>query len=477
MFRLTGPHVNSSPGGIPEFVQEWRPAVATVLDPGPVWRGPALGTKTKFVWRYFDANEPDWNQGLDPAAEARAWVARHLDRMLQLSGCGGYFQGNNERVISSAEAMGRYAAFEAERLALLDRYALRGGVGSFAVGTPELELWDAFHPALEACVRYGGVLLLHEYNYPTLQGDAQHLPEWLSLRHRMVYARLPARLRVKLIITESGRDSIFGEGDGGWRGKMSPAAYLASLAWYDAELMRDPYVLGACVYCVAAESWQWSWYDIWPDVAQRVAAESDPLYRTVTPVVGERPRGVDVSTWQGAPDWKRAASSGIRFVLARSSVGQWADAQWQRNQVEAPRYGLGLEPYHFMTPDDPPAVQAAIYVASGVRGYPTAWVDLETDKTHGNRGPTEAQAREMVDRLLQAGVKPGIYTSASMWRRLGMQNWTEAYRLPLWVADWNPAYLGKPRLPGGWATWQYQQTTSIGSVPGIAGRVDLDIAN
>lgn len=474
-YRLLGPHINSSPGGVPELVQRWKPAVCTVLDPGPVWRGPATATKTRFVWRYFEREQPDWNQPVDPVAEARSWMARRLGQMLQFTGVGGWWQAYNEPVLSSAEAMARYARFEAERLALLSRYGLRGGVGAFAVGNPpELAWWDAFHPALEAARQFGGVLLLHEYNYPLLQGDAQHDSAWLSLRHRMVYDRLPVRLRVPLIITECGRDSIFGEPDGGWRGHVTPRDYLGSLQWYDQELRADDYVLGACVYCVAAESWQWSYYDILPDVAEEMAAKCTPEYRAVTVPAAVHRRGVDVSVWQGAIDWKKVAKSGIQFALIRASVGASADGRWKENFAGARKSALRVEPYHFLTADVSISQQAARFVTACAVDWPTMWVDVEWE-ARTKSGPSEAAVKEMVDRLQQAGRSPGIYTSMSMWRRLGHSPW--AGHLPLWVADWNPTYLGKPRLPAGWDTWKYQQTTSAGTVPGIAGRVDLDIAN
>lgn len=472
MYRLLGPHCNSAPGGVPELVQRWKPAVACVLDPEPVWRGPAAGTRTRFVWRYFEPNQPDFNQPLDPVAEARAWMARRLGQMLQFTGVGGYWQGYNEIVIASAEAMARYARFEAERLTLLARHGLRGGVGAFAVGNPpDLTWWDAFHPALEAAARTGGVLLLHEYNYPDPRGDERHDPAWLSLRHRMVYERLPARLRVPLIISECGRDSIFGEPNPGWRGQLTATEYLESLEWYDQQLLQDPYVLGACVYCLAAESWRWTSYDIRPDVAEVMAGRARPLYRAVTaPAVGPR-RGVDVSTWQGAISWQKVANSGIQFAVIRASVGDSRDRRYTENAREAAKAGLDVTAYHFLTTDTPIAAQAARFLGTSRGVGDVMWVDVEWEARTG-AGPGEAAVQEMVDRLRQAGASPGIYTSMSMWRRLGHSGW--AGDLPLWVADWNPAFAGKPRLPLGWRSWRYQQTTSAGSVPGIAGRVDLD---
>src|SRR5207244_7477017 len=74
------------------------------------------------------------------------------------------------------------------------------------------------------------------------------------------------------------------------------------------------------------------------------------------------------------------------------------------------------------------------------------------------------------------GVRPMIYTRASFWQQY-MNDTQEfakgSYKL-LWIASWAP---GGPVLPAnkwgghGWTFWQW---TDCGSVPGIAGCVDLD---
>ncbi len=149
---------------------------------------------------------------------------------------------------------------------------MRSCVGNFATGTPPLELWPEFFPALQAVKETGGFLGLHEYSAPTMWfGTGVHQLEagqdegdegWLTLRYRKVYRRYlqPAGLAVPLVITETGIDGGIVQRPGpvgfGWQdfqgfweaeGLVRTTAagfYMEQLAWYDAELGPGPLCAG-----------------------------------------------------------------------------------------------------------------------------------------------------------------------------------------------------------------------------------------
>ena len=184
--------------------------------------------------------------------------------------------------------MQRCADFDAERARIMAGEGFRVVVGSFSVGNPEMRYWSEFLPALEAALQFDGALALHEYAWPTL--DRQW--PWFILRHRKVYdgapnhgwQGLPDHLKaVPLLITECGLDGLIelGHPPRGWRVLYGddPGQYLQQLAWYDAELVKDPYVAGAAIYCAATPDFQWSSYDIWPGLAQSLAQQATPIYR------------------------------------------------------------------------------------------------------------------------------------------------------------------------------------------------------
>lgn len=219
---------------------------------------------------------------LDPFAEARQFVdtllpiATDPTRRANIDAWEAY----NEPVVSSREEMQRLAAFEAERTRLLAAAGIRSCIGNFATGTPPLEFWPDFLPAVRAAKEHDGFLGLHEYSAPYMwfgtgtyqlgAGQDEGDEGWLTLRYRKVYRDIlqPAGLEIPLLITETGIDGGIRERPGppglGWADfqdfwkaegmvRTSPAGfYVEQLAWYDAELREDAYVKGASIYALAA---------------------------------------------------------------------------------------------------------------------------------------------------------------------------------------------------------------------------------
>ncbi len=243
------------------------------------------------VARYTPLPHPDFNNW-DPIAEARKFADLILPiatepRRLASIDC---WEAYNEPVVSNEAQMASLAQFEAERVRLLAEAGVRSCVGNFGVGQPALELWPAFFPALEAAKQHGGYLALHEYSAPYLwfgAGTNQLNPEaderdegWLTLRYRKVYRRYlqPANLIIPLVITEAGIDGLVGNRPGpgdarGWQdfgpfwqaqGAVKSSVfgfYMEQLAWYDAELQKDDYVIGAAIFALAGPT-GWPSYEI-----------------------------------------------------------------------------------------------------------------------------------------------------------------------------------------------------------------------
>jgi hypothetical protein len=287
-YSLLGTHVNMTIGGLPEIVEEWKPPLVVTLDHSDVWRRVKDSTpNTLFVGHLIREQEPDFNdRDLDPVATARNHCEMVLPWAERMGESYDYWQGVNEPVISSPEAMRRYAAFEVERVLFLDRYGFRAVVGSFSTGNPHLPYWRHFLPALEAALQYEGALALHEYAWPTLD----HESGWYSLRHRKVYhgepdhnwTGFPKHLKeLPLLITECGLDGLLEQSypPRGWQVLYTPTQYLEQLAWYDAELQKDGYVAGAAIFACGMIDWTWTSYDIWPEPARALAQQATPLYK------------------------------------------------------------------------------------------------------------------------------------------------------------------------------------------------------
>jgi hypothetical protein len=201
------------------------------------------------------------------------------------------WEAYNEPVASNADEMARLATFEAERTRLLGERGIRSVIGNFGTGQPPLELWPSFFPALQAAQQYDGWLGLHEYSAPTIYflssvenmgrypGVTPADSGWLTLRYRKVYQDIliPAGLQLPLVMTELGVDGLVQNRPGppdarGWQefqsfwaengyGLWGPGAYIEQLAWYDAAMRQDDYVIGGCIYAMSPTS-GWETYDI-----------------------------------------------------------------------------------------------------------------------------------------------------------------------------------------------------------------------
>ncbi|UCC62330.1 MAG: hypothetical protein JSV36_16365 [Anaerolineae bacterium] len=203
-----------------------------------------------------------------------------------------YWEGHNEPVWVSKEDMAWYAQFEVERMRLMADEGLKCVIGNFSTGTPELDFWPAFLPALEAVKEHQAILGLHEYSCPwmwwltgkhQLDPGADEGDEGLTtLRYRKVYRQhlIPNGLGdVPLVITECGIDPLVGHkppevGVGGtWKdlgdfwsqhdNKPDKADYyFEQLRWYDGELQKDDYVVGAALFTWGSFKGTWRKFDV-----------------------------------------------------------------------------------------------------------------------------------------------------------------------------------------------------------------------
>jgi hypothetical protein len=294
-FGLLGAHVNASVHGVPDLVADWKPPLVVVLDHSDAWHGvKAASPKTVFVGRNYSAVEPDFNNpNLDPIQAARDHCSQILPWAEKMGTTYGYWQGVNEPILSSAEAMRRYAGFDAERARIMKGHGFRVVVGSFSVGHPtKMAHWKHYLPALEAASQFKGALALHEYAWPTLDRESP----WYLLRHRKVYdgeaehqwQGLPRHLKtLPLFITECGLDGLIEHGHPprGFRALHgdNPENYLRELAWFNAQLKKDPYVRGAAIYCCGGAGPTWQSYDIWPEPVGTLARQATPVYRRRKP--------------------------------------------------------------------------------------------------------------------------------------------------------------------------------------------------
>ncbi len=281
-----GLHVvrNNNPN-IMEFVRQAQPAVMKAVDDfGFLAEVREVSPRTITVGRHSITNQDYVG---DPVEAARDFVEEYLETY-RANPAVDYWEGWNEPD-PNADRMIWYSRFEQERCRLMAENGFRCAIGGFATGVPELDEFQLFLPAIDVANKVGGVLTLHEYSAPDmvyLYGSP--LPGYpaypdrgaLTFRYRWFYREIlePADMVIPLIITEAGIDGVIGNRPGpagfGWKDFQSywerqglaengEQAFIDQLAWYDAGIRQDGYVIGFTIFTAGGIS-EWKSYDVNP---------------------------------------------------------------------------------------------------------------------------------------------------------------------------------------------------------------------
>ena len=188
-------------------------------------------------------------------------------------------------------------------------------------------------------------------------------------------------------------------------------------------------------------------------------------------------KGLDVSEFQGNVDWVQVKNAGYQFAMLRAGYGfRTPDQQFRRNASECNRIGLPAGAYWFcyaLSPEDArQEADGCLEVIAPYRlEYPICYDIEHASVTYAEQNGvtiTPALATQIVkafcNRIEERGYFAMYYSN---------QNFLETYlppemtqRYALWFARYGSRYDGLD-----YGIWQY---TSTGSVPGIAGNVDLD---
>ena len=195
--------------------------------------------------------------------------------------------------------------------------------------------------------------------------------------------------------------------------------------------------------------------------------------------------GIDVSHYQGKIDWKKVAASGIKFAIMKcqyEAQSHRIDEYFDYNYSEAGKYGISRGVYIYIArasmADPQGDAQALLKNLAGRKLEYGIWLDLE-DKTVDVRG--KAYIRNLAyiysDIFMKAGYYVGIYCNRDWYIRLIHDDLKQSF--DFWIARYPKNDRGiynehstlKPPTNAAVA-WQY---SSKGHVPGIIGKVDLDV--
>jgi lysozyme len=188
--------------------------------------------------------------------------------------------------------------------------------------------------------------------------------------------------------------------------------------------------------------------------------------------------GIDLSRWQPPVDWPRARTAGVSFAFVKATEGGDAlDPAFRDHWRGARAAGIPTGAYHFFYHCRPAAEQATWFIAHvpRVQGALPPVLDMEwtplSPTCTRRRAPEviRAEARVFLDALERHyWQRPILYTTPeffetnAMWRLEGVEFWLRST-----AAHPRERYAGQH-----WTFWQYSGT---GLVPGVRGRIDLNV--
>lgn len=191
--------------------------------------------------------------------------------------------------------------------------------------------------------------------------------------------------------------------------------------------------------------------------------------------------GIDVSYFQGNIDWNKVKAAGVDFAIIRAGGryygggGLYVDDNFEKNIKGALAAGIKCGVYVFSAAiNEVEGAQEANLILNAIQGYNITGplvIDLEVNYGRA-QNLTKSQrtniALTALEVLKSSGHNAMLYTGHYFY-----QNYLEPSRLtgyPLWIAYYTSDYNKVSDVP--YSIWQY---TSSGSVPGISGRVDLNV--
>jgi len=253
--------------------------------------------------------------------------------------------------------------------------------------------------------------------------------------------------------------------------------------------MMRPLILSLCLVlaaCGSARGPALHAPDARPAAAVPTGQVTAPNFADAKPVDGWNGKppqafavhGLDVSKFQGQIDWETARANGVNFAFIKATEGgDRVDEMFHDHWRGAGRAGVARGAYHFFYHCRPAIEQARWFFRHVPRtpGMLPPVLDMEwtpfSPTCTIRRTPEEIRrdARIFIEAATQHyGQRPILYTSIDffedneMWRVQGAEFWLRAV-----AKHPKDLYDGHP-----WTFWQY---TSTGLVPGVRGKVDINV--
>ncbi len=196
--------------------------------------------------------------------------------------------------------------------------------------------------------------------------------------------------------------------------------------------------------------------------------------------VGQKSMGIDVSHHQRNIDWAKVRASGVEFAMIRvgyrgqTSGGIYEDAYFKKNVQGAVANGIKVGVYFYSTAiNETEALEEAAWVVKKIAPYSITFpvvYDFEDFNRYrcANVGGAQAtsNANTFLNYVKSQGYEPMMYANKN---DITTKMSRSSFSCKFWLAH----YTSRTDYTGNVNMWQY---TSKGTVPGISGWVDMNIA-
>lgn len=193
--------------------------------------------------------------------------------------------------------------------------------------------------------------------------------------------------------------------------------------------------------------------------------------------------GIDVSKYNGDIDWEKVKSEGVKFAIIRcgyrgSSTGAIVEDPYFRANMEgAVNAGIPVGVYFFtQATTEVEAVEEASAVLYLCKDYELTYpVFIDTESAGGNGRADKLEVLER-SRCIQAfceTIRSGKYKAGVYASKNWFNNRLDISKLSADNVTWLAEYADEPSYGATYQMWQY---SSAGRIPGIEGRVDMNIS-
>lgn len=175
---------------------------------------------------------------------------------------------------------------------------------------------------------------------------------------------------------------------------------------------------------------------------------------------------IDVSQWQGSINWSAVPQQIAIIKMSGGDAGLYTDSKANANYYGAKAAGKAIGMYHFAGGGNP-VNEADFFIAACSPLEASDVMVLDWEIPHGD---PVGWCNQFMNRVHdRTGIWPLIYMNLATFNAY---NWSIiTAKCGLWLAAWNNNYNADLTNH----VYVMHQYTSNGTVPGIGGRVDLDM--